>query len=125
MRLKIFLKRFQSYHLIEAAILTEHFLSPHLLYNVLHDLKREIFWKKIGGHRSFLWDYCHPYFGLPMTCALGFKARVDTSLSHFSAYIQRIPQIHLWGITPDDLLTASIAAEPSLFHILFQALVEH
>ena len=89
----------------------------------MHDLKREIFWEKLGGHRSFLWNHCYSYFGLPMTSALGFKARVDTSLSHFSAYIQRIPQIHLWGITPDDLLTTSIAAEPSLFHILLQALV--
>ena len=33
-----------------------------------------------GGHESFLWGHWYPYFGLLVTPALGFKARVGSAL---------------------------------------------
>ena len=42
-------------------------------------LKTRIFFTKIfGGHKSFLWGYWYPYFGLLVTSPLGVKARVGT-----------------------------------------------
>ena len=40
-----------------------------------------------GGHRSFLWDYWYPYFGLLVMLVLGFKARVD-SLAHVLPHLR-------------------------------------
>ena len=54
-----------------------------------------IFLKKIGGHRSLLWSYWYPCFGLQVTSSLGFKARVDSLLAFFVTCMQWIPQIHL------------------------------
>ena len=38
-------------------------------------------------------------FGLLVTSALGFKARVDPSLGCFLACVHWIPQIHIWCVT--------------------------
>ena len=46
-----------------------------------------------------------PMFGLSVTSALGFKARVDPSLRCFLACMQWIPKTPLWSDT--DLLTTS------------------
>ena len=39
------------------------------------------FFKIFVGHESFLWGHCYPCFGLLVTSALGFKARVDFLLA--------------------------------------------
>ena len=68
-----------------------------------------IFLKIFGGHMSFLWGHWYPCFGLLVTSALGFKARVD-SLACFLACMLFLRFTS--GATPADLLTASMAAEP-------------
>ena len=60
-----------------------------------------LFWTEkrrtfFGGHQSFLCGHWYPCFGLLVTSALGFKAKVDPWLTYFLTYIQWIPQIHLW-----------------------------
>ena len=57
---------------------------------------------------SFLWGHWHPCFGLLVTSALGFKARVD-SLACFLACALFLRFTS--GATPADLLMASMAAE--------------
>ena len=47
---------------------------------------------------SFLWDFLwYPSFGLLVTSALGFKARVDLACT--LSCLHTIPQIHLWCST--------------------------
>ena len=58
---------------------------------------------------SFLWGHWYPCFGLLVTSALGFKARVD-SLACFLACVLFLRFTS--GATPANLLTASMAAEP-------------
>ena len=58
---------------------------------------------------SFLWGHWYPCFGLLVTSALGFKARVD-SLACFLACMLFLRFTS--GAIPADLLTASMAAEP-------------
>ena len=67
------------------------------------------FFKHFGGHMSFLWGHWYPCFGLLVTSALGFKARVD-SLACFLACV--LFRRFTSGATPANLLTASMAAEP-------------
>ena len=43
----------------------------------------------------------------------GFKARVDLELTCFLTYMQCIPQIHLWCVTPSELSVSSKVAELS------------
>ena len=56
---------------------------------------------------SFLWGHRYPCFGLLVTSALGFKARVD-SLACFLACTLFLRFTS--GATPADLLTASMVA---------------
>ena len=41
------------------------------------------------GHKSFLWGHWYPCFGLLVTSALGFNARVDSSLVWFLTYSKK------------------------------------
>ena len=43
---------------------------------------------------SFLWDHWYPCFGLLVTSALGFKARVDIACTFSCLHVTH--QIHLW-----------------------------
>ena len=45
---------------------------------------------------SFIWGQWCPCFKLLVMSAIGFKARVDPSLTGFLSWMQRILQIHLW-----------------------------
>ena len=77
------------------------------------------------GHESFLWGHWYPYFGLLVTSPLGFKARVGSTLFELSGGIHVTLTCSLRftsGVTPADLLAASMAAEPSLSHT-YKALV--
>ena len=55
-------------------------------------------------------------FWTPGDICPGFQSQ--GSLACLFACIQWIPQIHLWCVTPADLLMASMAAEPFLVPIL-------
>ena len=80
-----------------------------------HDWLGRVFVKVLEDTRYFNWTSGD-------VSALGFKARMDYSLSCLVTCIQWIPQIHL-GLTPADLLVTGTAAEPFLIHILLQAVV--
>ena len=73
-----------------------------------------------GGHQSFSWNHWCPCFGLLVTPALGFKARVDLLTCVFHGLHVMITQIHLRSVTPADILATGMAAK-SLTHIIFQA----
>ena len=66
------------------------------------------FFKIFIGHESFLWGHCYPGFGLLVTSALGFKARVDFSLACFLAYVLVLRFTS--GVTPADCIEVSMAA---------------
>ena len=61
----------------------EHFISYLSLYLFFF-----YFLKKIGGHKSFLWGRWCPCFGLLVRSSLDFKAREDTLLTCFIAYMR-------------------------------------
>ena len=59
-----------------------------------HTIVPEVLWLKIfflkffGGHESFLWGHWYPCFGLLVTSALGFKARVGSALFKLSGGVR-------------------------------------
>ena len=62
-----------------------------------------------GGHMSFLWAHWYPCFGLLVMSALHFKATVDSPACFLAcALFLRFTS----GVTPADILMASMAAEP-------------
>ena len=74
----------------------------------MNRMQKQTHWEQ---WESFLWGHWYPCFRLLMMSALGFKARMDPSLSCFPTYMQRISQVHS-GTTPADLLMANMVAEP-------------
>ena len=75
-------------------------MVPQIMLKI-SSLQRKIPWtifslNNFEGQRFCLWGYWHLCFGLLVIFALGFKARVDPSLACFLAFLQWIPQIHLW-----------------------------
>ena len=70
------------------------------------------FFKIYRGGQFFLWGTNTPVFGLLMTCALGFKARVDP-LAHVLCHLVHNGILRFTsGATPAELLVASMAAKP-------------
>ena len=62
--------------------------------------EKRIFLNKFLKDTSpFLSGHCYPCFGLLVTSALGFKARVDPLFACFLTCMQWMPQIHLWSNT--------------------------
>ena len=64
--------------------------SDNVMYWVakpIEPVPKNFFLKFFGGHKSFSWFHWYPCFGLLVTFALGFKARVDFLLAHFLAYV--------------------------------------
>ena len=70
----------------------QHLKNTHFQFSLLV-LGCIIFFLIFGGHKSFSWDHWYPCFGLLVTSALDFKARVDP-FCVLSALCD--PQIHLW-----------------------------
>ena len=71
-----------------------------------------LFFFKIEEHRCFLWGHCYPWFGLLVKSAQGSKPGWIPHLHVFSlpAYYRFLRFTS--GMTPADLLMASMTAEP-------------
>ena len=64
-------------------------------FSYIHNkTKKQFFLKKFRGHTSFWWGHWYPCFGMLVTSALGFKARVDITCT--LSCLCTSPQIHLW-----------------------------
>ena len=85
------------------ALVSDDFQETHHFHFYFLFLK-----KTFVGHESFLLSHWYPCFGLLVTSAKGFKARVDFSLAHFlaCALFLRLTS----GATPADCIEVSTAA---------------